>query len=252
MGHRLRRALALAIAAVLCMLPLLGLPGHEALAVPPLQLTVELSRSDTPLPGARFSVYRVGEFDDSGKITLIGDFSGRFDVDDIHDQQGWPDIAQDMADWVASARPDPLLSGLTGDDGRVSFYEADGLTRGVYLVVGDDVDYGGTTYSSLPFLITMPCWNPEEGAWDYNVIAMPKPGERTPDDPGGDEGDDENGGHEDRRGGGFLPKTGEFLAEWGQWVGLGIIAMTLGVRARRRDEEDASRAHTPPPPPMAP
>ena len=45
------------------------------------------------------------------------------------------------------------LAGTTGADGMIAFSTSAGIEHGLYLVVGDDVDFDGKTYSSLPFLV---------------------------------------------------------------------------------------------------
>lgn len=234
-----RRIVPLLMAALLSLLfasTAANASGQGELGVPQAQLTVKLERGDTPLPGARFSVHRVGELAESGAITLIAPFAGNFDVSDVYDQRGWARAANAMAEFVANRGLAPAMSGVTAEDGCVSFEEVDGLSRGVYLVVGDDVAYGDTVYSSLPFLISVPGVDPVTGEWCYELLAMPKPGERpgptpapTPSPSGG--GKVPPGGSVPS---GPTPKTGDNPVVWPYALGIALIAVALGYRLRRR------------------
>ena len=200
-----------------------------------LELVVEFVHEGAPLPGTRFSLYRIGDFDESGPVTLDAAYAARFSVSDVREQHGWASAAREMAEFVKESKTAPTLSATTLDNGCANFVEADGLTHGIYLVVGDDVDYQGTTYSSLPFLMTMPSWDPEDRIWRYQAVAKPKPGERAPDptpaptpvpSPTSPDGDDPS---PLRIVAGLLPKTGDEIA----LCAFALAVAVLGLAARR-------------------
>lgn len=237
MKRRIVPILMAVLVALLFWPPVIGAYGLGDYAQPRMELTVVLERADTPLPDARFNVYHVGELGESGAIVLDEEYAGEFTVTDIHDQRGWARTAREMAEFVVEKGLKPVMSGVTGADGRVSFGEADGLSRGVFFVVGDDVAYGDKVYSSLPYLVSVPGLDPETGEWVYELITMPKPGEKTPDPAPTPSGGGGKKSSPSLWPGGRSPKTGDILLMLSPLFGAAIIILTLGYRMRRRDGE---------------
>ena len=186
LNNGLFRRLSLLLAVLLLMLGLH--PGARALA--PLdpyagaELSVTFAYSGTPLPGARFSLYRVGDVDADAGITLLQPFSDSFAIKHAGSARQWDQLAADMVKLCKEKAVEPLTSGQTGQNGRVSFGEDRELACGLYLVVGEDLVYQDVKYTSLPFLVLLPSWNAESASWDYAVFAAPKLGRETlPPDP---------------------------------------------------------------------
>ncbi|MBQ9057853.1 MAG: hypothetical protein IJ125_01565 [Atopobiaceae bacterium] len=258
-----RKSLPLVLALVAfvaaCFVQLVSYSPEARAASSEVSLTVRLERAQTPLPHARFSMYRVGEFSESGEIQLIDELKGRLVISDVRQQKGWAQAAQQLSSWISELKLKAAAVDYTDENGEILFDHNDGVTRGFYLVVGDDVEYGEKTYSSLPFLITLPSWNPEDELLDYDVVASPKPGEKvnptgdgqedpttltpiphvigTPSQTNGTPSGSSSGSTNpvvDSRGGTRTPTTGELLVMWAPWFGLGMIALAIGLRMRNQ------------------
>lgn len=167
------------IALVGCLLLLVGI-GVSAFAVTQLdplrgtELTVVLDYGGTPIPEAEFSLYRVGSIDANAEITPEEPFIGRFDVSDSRSRDEWDQLAAEMASFCRSEKLAPIAGGLTNGSGSVTFGSGSTLASGLYLVIGDEVLYRDYTYTSLPFLVSLPSWNVETSSWEYVVRASPK------------------------------------------------------------------------------
>lgn len=161
----------LLMAASFIMLP-------AAAAQPPASLKIEFSVADTVIPNAEFDIFIVGDFDlEHGAFILTDVFADEFSTEGVIGSDKWDELALSMKDFVDENGISPLASGLTDNSGRVSF---SGLSRGLYLVIGRDAEYAGSTYYSLPFLVALPSWDESAAEWIYDVEAKPKPGVITP------------------------------------------------------------------------
>ena len=140
------------------------------------ELSVTFAYSGTPLPGARFSLYRVGDVDADAGITLLAPFSETFTIKDARSTSQWDQLAGNMAKLCKEKAVEPLTTGTTDQSGRVRFGDGRSLSCGLYLVVGEDLVYRDAKYTSLPFLVLLPSWNTESAVWEYAVRAAPKLG----------------------------------------------------------------------------
>ena len=177
--HPACSSIRIAVLLLLCMLVLAG-NASAAFAVEPIDLshsvtlTVVFKYETTPIPDAHFSLYRVGNISEDADISLIIPFSDRFVVSGAQSVSGWDDLAKRMADYCQEMRVEASATGVTNEAGSVCLSK-DGEPRcGLYLVVGEDTLYNGTTYTSLPFLLTLPSWDTRDGHWVYTVSAAPK------------------------------------------------------------------------------
>lgn len=139
-----------------------------------VQLIVELVFEGNALPGASFSVYRVGDINEAAELTLRQPFSADFDVSDARDRTGWDQLAREMTDYCHVRGISPDLTGVSNQSGRVSFGTGGDMPSGLYLVVGESVSLQNRKVHFLPFLISLPSWNAETHGMDYSVHASPK------------------------------------------------------------------------------
>lgn len=157
----------LLMAASFIMLP-------AAAAQPPASLKIEFSVAETVIPNTEFDIFIVGDFDmDHGAFILNDTFADTFSTEGVIGTEKWDELALSMKEFVDENGIAPLASGLTDNNGKLSFY---GLSRGLYLVVGRDAEYEGSIYCSLPFLVALPSWDESAAEWIYDVEAKPKPG----------------------------------------------------------------------------
>lgn len=133
-------------------------------------LTVSFGESGEGFPEVEFSLYPVAALTEEGEYALTGDF-GQYPVslEDL-DSSGLRSLAQTLDAYVARDTLTPLLSQKTGEDGRVSF---DGLSPGLYLVLGESYTQDNTVYTPSPMLFYLPDQG-EDGGWEYEVTASCK------------------------------------------------------------------------------
>ena len=117
-----------------------------------------------------FSLYRVASLTEEEDDALTGDFAQYpVSLEDL-DSSGLRSLAQTLDAYVARDTLTPLLSQKTGEDGMVSF---EGLSPGLYLVLGESYTQDNTVYTPSPMLFYLPGQG-EDGGWEYEVTASCK------------------------------------------------------------------------------
>lgn len=229
------------LTAVLAVCLLLAGFGGQALAFAAsdsahgADLTIELAYDDMPIPGASFSLYRVGDMNAGAEISLVEPFYGHFHAIDAKDRSGWDALAAEMAAFCEERQLTPLLNGTTDQNGRVRFGCAGQLPGGLYLVVGMDTLFQNVKYCSLPFLITLPSWNSETQDWDYSVCASPKLDRETAIEPTPlptptpSQGTDSDQSNEEN-----LPQTGQLWWPVPVLLFVGFSLILLGLLQKKR------------------
>lgn len=133
-------------------------------------LTLSFGESGEGFPEVEFSLYRVASLTEEGEYALTGDFAQYpVSLEDL-DSSGLRSLAQTLDAYVARDTLTPLLSQKTGEDGMVSF---EGLSPGLYLVLGEFYTQDNTVYTPSPMLFYLPGQG-EDGGWEYEVTASCK------------------------------------------------------------------------------
>lgn len=133
-------------------------------------LTLYFGENRTDFAEVKFSLYRVASLTEEGEYVLTDDFAQYpVSLEDL-DSSGLRSLAQTLDAYVARDKLTPLLSQETGEDGRVSF---DGLSPGLYLVLGESYTQDNTVYTPSPMLFYLPGQG-EDGGWEYEVTASCK------------------------------------------------------------------------------
>ena len=133
-------------------------------------LTVSFGESGEGFPEVEFSLYPVAALTEEGEYALTDDFAQYpVSLEDL-DSSGLRSLAQTLDAYVARDTLTPLLSQETGEDGMVSF---DGLSPGLYLVLGESYTQDNTVYTPSPMLFYLPGQG-EDGGWEYEVTASCK------------------------------------------------------------------------------
>lgn len=116
---------------------------------------------------AEFKVYRAGEITDNWEFVLTGAFQDiPADLNDL-DTEAMTELSETLAAYAAADGIEPDYSGRTDENGQVVF---EGLTKGLYLIIGESVIRDGMRYDPVPFLLTVPSQD-AEGAWNYQTEA---------------------------------------------------------------------------------
>lgn len=213
---------------VMCLCLLVSaVSSRQAFAVSPVpqgqtaSLTVHYQQDGKALRGTQFAIYRVADMAERTAFTAAGDFAGFHGrLNGLKSAGEWDGLAQSLADYAGDIRP--LHNGEIGKDGTCTFAA---LPAGLYLVTGSDIRMGNVTYSCKPFVVCLPQYDEETGAWDNNVDASPKAGTphewpTPPDHP-----------HDP-----LLPQTGQLRWPIPVAVCLGIASVSAGMIQRRKKE----------------
>lgn len=116
---------------------------------------------------AEFKVYRAGEITDNWEFVLTGAFQDiPADLNDL-DTEAMTELSETLAAYAAADGIEPDYSGRTDENGQVVF---EGLTKGLYLIIGERVIWDGMRYDPVPFLLTVPSQD-AEGEWNYQTEA---------------------------------------------------------------------------------
>ena len=165
----IRKKIASLLAVALCF-SLLAVPAAAYERVDTTkEVSLELSYTDTErefaVSGMELRIYKVFDMSDSVRFTITSDFQAYEDdlsLEDM-DAEKWAALANTIAGYAARDQIQPLQTATTDEDGSVLFQ---GLTVGLYLVVGDPADFGSYTYTPTSFMITLPYLNADD-TWSY-------------------------------------------------------------------------------------
>ena len=168
--QRCRRKLCVLL---LCAM-LMSLLATQALAAPLEDsgtLTIQSqygTEKPVPVPGMKYSLYRIADIDEGSKITLtetFKDYPVKLEGETAAD---WDGIAQVLSGYVRKDGIEASYVAPSGEDGTVKF----DVERGLYLVIGQSVTVGGYVYKVSPCIVCVP--NIVDGKWNYDVTMLPK------------------------------------------------------------------------------
>lgn len=162
-GKRLFRQAACVMAALLFCVMLLQ---QTVFAADPEQ-TGSIRLNYSAVDNAEFRVYRAGEITDNWEFVLTGAFQDiPADLNDL-DTEAMTELSETLEAYAAADGIEPDYSGRTDENGQVVF---EGLTKGLYLIIGESVIQDGMRYDPVPFLLTVP-FQDAEGTWNYQTEA---------------------------------------------------------------------------------
>lgn len=161
--------LAALLILALCPLSVFAAGGIDVNAE--TSLTIKYLYEGTPIPGARFRVYRLADVDADANFTLSGSFAGYNVRVNSNTVEEWNTLAETLSAYVNANSETPDRSGYTDVNGELAF---GGLDTGLYLVVGDKAVSGLYTYTARPAIVCLPGYDEENDSWNYDVTAYPK------------------------------------------------------------------------------
>ena len=180
---RRKRTLAL-LAAVLCLLTSVAQAAGSIDLTRKPTLTLTYRDGKTALSGAKFSIYRVADADETGELTVRSEFD-EFDLDIRgKNDRRWREMAQTLESYVLRRELTPADSRKTDKTGMLTFpTQGKTLAAGLYLVIGERHTQGGNDYDAEPFFVLLPTQDLENNEWVYDVSANVKFGKTpVPDD----------------------------------------------------------------------
>lgn len=117
-----------------------------------------------------FSLYRIADIAENGKLTLADPFDQyQVEIDDL-DSDGWRTLASTLDGYVDLDQLEALRTGDTDAEGNLVW---DQLETGVYLILGEQTIIDDVIYMPVPFIVTIP-EETEKGTWNYDLEAIPK------------------------------------------------------------------------------
>ena len=180
---RRKRTLAL-LATVLCLLTSVAQAAGSIDLTRKPTLTLTYRDGKTALSGAKFSIYRVADADETGELTVRSEFD-EFDLDIRgKNDRRWREMAQTLESYVLRREFTPTDSGKTDKTGMLTVpTQGKTLAAGLYLVIGERHTQGGNDYDAEPFFALLPTQDLENNEWVYDVSANVKFGKTpVPDD----------------------------------------------------------------------
>lgn len=133
-------------------------------------ITVLFQHENQPVTGAAFEIYKAAEWNGNG-YALVAPFSDySVKMADEPNSEEWKAIASTLAAYAARDEIKPLASGKTDEDGKLCF---EGLSDGLYLLVGNSVESGEQQLFPQPMLVSVP-YTTATGEKDYEVVTEPK------------------------------------------------------------------------------
>ena len=163
---------------LMCVLTLFPVQAFAASAIEPnkdVHLTIEYKHNNAPVAGVPFDLYYVASVDAYAQFTLAGDFQ-KYPVSfEKLDAEGWRSLARTLTAYADRDKLKPLDSGKTDAKGMLDFpNQQKSLKTGLYLAVGRKLVKDGYTYTTEPFLISLPNLDQKTDTWTYRVTAAPK------------------------------------------------------------------------------
>ena len=133
-------------------------------------LQVSLVDEETPVVGATFEIYRVGERAEDGSFRLTGSFADYpVDLNDVGEDSG-----EEANALYGFAKKDALKADAVITTGDYGVATAEGLEKGIYLVAGLPHEFGGFIYNTEPQLLVLPRVDAITGETDYEPILRVK------------------------------------------------------------------------------
>lgn len=169
-----KRALSL----ILVLLMAVSLLPMSAFAADPIDtsakgsLTVDYRYESSPISGAAFEIFKIADVDPYVNFTLTQKFA-KYPVQlEDNTVESWNSMALTMKGYVQADSIAPDYTATTGSDGK---FTLNNLTPGLYLVVGAKHTIGEYTYTTAPFIVSVPGRDAETDEWIYDVTVVPKP-----------------------------------------------------------------------------
>lgn len=139
------------------------------------RLTVVLRDDRQPIPGVVFRIYYAASVSARGDFIPAEKFASCHINWDIKNADTLRDTALTLAGYAALDGIEPVCSGVTDENGAVSFPGEDaGLLPGVYLVTADNAYIDNRIYAVSPALLTLPQRNEANAGLTYDVTVTPK------------------------------------------------------------------------------
>ncbi len=140
-------------------------------------LTLTYASEDAALPAMNIAAYHVAEVSADFQYTLSADFAAtQLTLNGLRSQSEWDTVRTTLEMHVAAQAPTPVAVVATDAQGVVAFAE---LTPGLYFIPAQVASVDGFLHYFQSALVALPGLE-EDGTWNYNQSANPKPSVRPP------------------------------------------------------------------------
>ena len=175
---KIRKKLLSLLLCMICVFMLLPVQVFAAGAIDTdrdVSLTIQYAHNKTPVSGVQFDLYRVADVDEYAEFTLTGDFK-KYPVQvNGLTAETWKTLAETLSAYADRDKLTPLDSGKTDAKGMLTFpNQKSSLKPGLYLVAGRQLVQNGYTYTTEPFLVSLPNLDTKSDIWTYDVTVTPK------------------------------------------------------------------------------
>ena len=141
-----------------------------AFAADTTNLRVSLVDENTPVSGATFEIYRVGEKSADGGLILTGSFADYpVDLNEVGE-----DSSEEASALYGFAKMDGLAADFMVTTGETGIALAEGLTDGIYLIAGLPCEFNGLVYNTEPQLLVLPWMDAITGEVDEEPVLQVK------------------------------------------------------------------------------
>lgn len=158
----------LSICLICMLLPLNILAAQENEVI---SLTIKY-----PVEDVHFTFYKVSEFSEYGIFDIVSPFDQYIEeVQDLEKlekdpdtitTETWVNLANSLRAYVVSEQIPYDFIEKTSNNGSITI---DNIEKGLYLIIGEQAESEGRTYTPAPVLMTVPNRD-EQGNWDTQVV----------------------------------------------------------------------------------
>lgn len=133
-------------------------------------LRVSLVDENTPVVGATFEIYLVGQREADGDLILTGSFADYpVDLNAVGE-----DSSEEASALYGFAKMDGLAPDVTVTTGETGIALAEDLADGIYLIAGLPCEFNGVIYNTEPQLLVLPWMDAITGELDEEPVLQVK------------------------------------------------------------------------------
>lgn len=135
-----------------------------------VEFTISYGDDENKIPGAKFSLYKLGEIDENKNLVVKGNFlSYPIDIKNSN-VENWNAYADTLKAYILRDKLKEDYSAETDENGECKFL----MEKGIYFVLGEELIKDRLIYKTNPFFISLPEWSDESGKYLYKVLSQPK------------------------------------------------------------------------------
>ncbi|MFV0465983.1 MAG: Cna B-type domain-containing protein [Lachnospiraceae bacterium] len=141
-----------------------------------VSISIDYDSDSGAIPGAEFSVYKIGTIDTYGKTALTQLFSTYPISLSNTTAAEWQSLAITLSGYIQRDSITPVATGTTDVNGilKIQTSTASDFTPGVYIVLSKVITVNNYIYSAVPFIVVLPFESTTEREMQYDIQVKPK------------------------------------------------------------------------------